>query len=476
MAALSEAPIFFPLDRKGAYGFEGAMRVVRKAVFDGVDGAVALAARTFLEFLGVCRPDPAEVIERSLLPLFKWRLLSGTADATEGILVGATLFVKEHLAEYEKRDSRLVRLKDELLLKATPDGQFFKAVELYLPASYGNANDLETLFEGLGGFYFVSGDYLEASLKRLPRRAGEVPSDAQRRREVKAWKEFLLRLGVEERPRVTVLPPTATAPARAWSDDFQRVFATGQWDRIFRAFVLIDRWWSEYRKLLSVSARRKTGVGQTLPADVPSEFRQQLVTAEWMPVKGHRLARPADTFLDTPDTRQLLGDHVPYLDAPFRNRHLLDDLGIRREPDTAAALLRLNALAEQEACDFDVLAHLYGFLAQRFATHGEAIAAAFVNWPLICVPGQPACYLHSGEVFWEEVSPAFTEYRGNLKHHWPGLETFFIHGLGVRPSPSAEDYGRLLRRLVSHGEPTKSLRSYCGPCTRDSEPPWPERV
>jgi hypothetical protein len=448
LASPARGTIFLPLDRRAAYGFEHTMRVVRRTVSPPADAEGAASARKFLHALGVAKPDPTEMIEHHILPLFAGRM--GPSD--EATLVGALLYVKDHLAEYEKKDRTLARLKEGLLLRAGPGGPFVKAAELYLGAEYGNANGLETLFGGIGGVRFVSADYLELSLRRLAKPAGDTdPSEARRRREARAWREFLVRLGAEEWPRVKVQPATATAPARAWSDDLRQVFDTRERDRVALAFGLIDRRWGEYRKLLSVPERRRSGMGQPPPANVPSEFSRLLATAAWVPIRGGGLARPADAFLDTPASRQLLGDNVAYLDAPVRSRQLLDDLGIRRDPDTAAVLARLRALAEDGACDAAHLARLYGFLDRRFAADGEAIVAAFAGDPLVCLPGQPARHLRSGEPFWEAVPPAFGEC-GGLGTHWPGLEGFFVHRLGVRRSPSAEDHGRLLQELASRGE------------------------
>lgn len=443
----AKGAIFLPLDRRAAYGFEHTMRVVRRSVLPSADGEGATAARKFLVALGVAKPEPTEMIEQHILPLFAGRM--GPSD--EASLVGALLYVKDHLAEYEKKDRTLARLKEGLLLKAGPRGPFLKAAELYLGAEYGNVNDLETLFAGIGGVRFASADYLESSLRRLAKPAGDAgPSEAQRRREAKAWKEFLVRLGVEEWPRVLVQPATATAPTRAWSDDLRQVFESRELGSVVLAFGLIDRRWPEYRKLLSVPERRRSGMGQPQPANVASEFNRLLATAAWVPVKGGELARPADAFLDTPANRQLLGDDVAYLDVAVRSRQLLDDLGIRREPDTAAVLARLRALAGGGACDLAQLARLYGFLDRRFAADGEAIVVAFAGEPLVCLPGGPGRYLCSGEPFWEVVPPAFGRC-GGLGTHWPGLEGFFVHRLGVRRSPSAQDHGQLLQELASQG-------------------------
>lgn len=387
------------------------------------------------------------MIEQHLLPLFAGQ--AGTPDETG--LVGALLYVKDHLAEYEKKDRTLARLKEGLLLKAGPGGPFLKAGELYLGAVYGNANGLETLFGGIGGVYFIAGDYLELSLRRLTHPAGDTdPSEARRRREARGWREFFVRLGVEEWLRVKVQAATAAAPARAWSDDLRKVFDTQERDRIALAFGLLDRHWADYRKLLSVPERQRSGTGQPPPTTVPSEFRQLLATAAWVPVGGGGLARPAAAFVDTPANRQLLGDDATYVDVPIRSRQLLDDLGIRREPDTAAVLARLRRLAEARASDAACLSRLYGSLDRRFVADGEIIAAAFAADPLVCLPGEPARYLRSGEPFWDIVPPAFGEC-GGLGTHWPGLEGFFVHRLGVRRSPSAEDHGRLLHQLASHG-------------------------
>jgi hypothetical protein len=262
---------------------------------------------------------------------------------------------------------------------------------------------------------------------------------------------LFVRLGVAILPRVATHQATVSSPARAWSDDLCKVFDTHERDRAALAFAMLTRHWAEYRKALFVPERRSGVGGQPQPPNVPSEFLHLVTSSCWVPTGDCGLARPGEIFLNTPTHRQLLGDTVPYLAPGGTNRQMLDDLGVRSEPDTQAVLARLRSLAADEASDSADLARLYGFLERRMAADIEVIVAAFEGEPLICLPGQPSRYVCSREIFWENVSPVFGNC-GGLGMHWPALEGFFVQSLGVRRSPSAEDHGRLLRTLASRSE------------------------
>ena len=450
--------VFLPLPRETDYGFEGKLPLVRKAVFEQADDPTRAAARRFLRTLGVKTADPPDLIDGYILPLFESDEAGGTWKTTaHGVLVGAVEYIKDHIEEYTKAGHDPAHLTKGLYLKIVhPENRFYEKPDaLYLGRAYGNPNGLEVLFEGVEGARFVDPVYVERGLERLARRWKKpLDSDAvQRRRdrEAKGWNAFFRGIGLVETPRV-VREPTPADPDQASCPDLEKLFRTGDGSRIGRTVRLLDQHWSYYRPHLVTEVRRWER-GRYVPAGHRrTKFGTLLADHAWLADEGGTPRRPSELFLDTPGTREVLGDDVPYLGAEFRDPRVADDLGIPKGPTVGAALARLQELSARPVAEIGAVSRLYRFLDQHFDAHAAGMVAAFAAHPLCLASIAPVRFLRSREVFWNDPGPAFLGRRGFLSDRWPGLKPFFVQRVGVRPGPSPEDFAAMLRELADVDE------------------------
>ena len=207
--------------------------------------------------------------------------------------------------------------------------------------------------------------------------------------------------------------------------------------------------WSYYRPHLFTDVKRWEGRRLLYAGRRRTKFGELLAASRWLADKGGTPRRPSELFLDTPRTREVLGDDVPFLAVEFQDQRVVEDLDINKGPTVDAALARLREFAGRQAADVGVVRTLYQFLDQQFDSQATAIAAAFSSNPLCLTTCSPASFLPSGQVFWQDPGPAFLSRRGFLSGQWPELKAFFVRKLGVAVSPSPEDYAAVLRELGS---------------------------
>jgi hypothetical protein len=445
--------VFLPLTKETNYGFEDRLPLVRKAIFEGVDEVTRLAALKFLRSLGVKKADPPDLITEYILPLFEskeaddsWKVMQ------DGFCIGSVEFIRDHLKEYTDAGNDLTQLTEGLYIKFVhPENRWYTRPDcLYLGEPYGNTAGLEKLLDGLGEPRFVDPIYLERGLERLARRwkkpVGSEAIQRRRGREAKGWAAFFTQIGLTETIRV-VREPTDTEPEQANSPDLEKVFCTADRSRIEQAVSLLDRNWTYYRPHLFTDVKRWEGRRLLYAGRRRTKFGELLAASRWLADKGGTPCRPSELFLDTPRTREVLGDDVPFLAVEFQDQRVVEDLDINKGPTVDAALARLRKFAGRQAADVGVVRTLYQFLDQQFDSQAAAIVAAFSSNPLCLTAGSPVPFLPSGQVFWQDPGPAFLSRRGFLSGQWPDLKAFFVRKLGVAVSPSPEDYATVLREL-----------------------------
>lgn len=115
-----------------------------------------------------------EIIENHILPIYQ----EGAWKSKVNQLLGYICYIKDNLSQYEKESNEknnsdsLSSLKASLLIK-TDENRYLRPADVYLPASYGNPNDLETLLSGIQDVWFVSSElgdsvsYLDITLNNL---------------------------------------------------------------------------------------------------------------------------------------------------------------------------------------------------------------------------------------------------------------------------------------------------------------------
>jgi len=253
LTSINKGAVFFPLERKAVYGFEDELRIIKKDIIDIVSEQKKGEKDKILEFLkrlGLKQAHPYEIIENHILPVYESENWKQKDSRT---LLGYIRYIKDNIDKYERESDKrlnankaswetkedpLKRLKKSLLIRINKDDEGKERHDypenVYLPKSYGNENDLETLFEGID-VSFVHLCYLEQDMKRIDNEISELKNKLKgkskkwkrkHRKEVRKiegqieklknkksekvaeWKKFFLKLGMWETIMVKGDPDT----------------------------------------------------------------------------------------------------------------------------------------------------------------------------------------------------------------------------------------------------------------------------
>jgi hypothetical protein len=214
LASTIEKPVFFPLDKKGDYGFEKELRIIKRTICEPKDREKKEAVEEFLKKIGVQDASPYEIIESHILPIYE----SGDDSSNwkskdEKQRLGYIRYIKDNLQNYEKESDKRLNANNNSWRKKDPLGRLKKSLyirinktvdgtndydhpeNIYLPKIYGNENDLESLFEGIEGISFLHREYIEDIIKKYrleKRKVKKSKVDIQKKREaeIKDWRDF----------------------------------------------------------------------------------------------------------------------------------------------------------------------------------------------------------------------------------------------------------------------------------------------
>ncbi len=506
LTSINKGTVFFPLERKSVYGFEDELRVIEKAIIDIVSKQDKEERDKILEFLkrlGLKQADPYEIIESHILPVYESK---GWKQKDPRTLIGYVKYIKDNIDKYERESDRklnankasrktkedpLKRLRESLLIRINneEDKEWYDSPEnVYLPKSYGNENDLETLFEGID-VSFVHFCYLEQDIKRIDNEISELKSKLQEKskkwkkkhrkevrkiekqieelekkksKKVEEWKKFLLKIGVNDIPRVKYYegyissndkyPTTEEKEYSTWghkvkdwrlSKEFDELLEKLDFKKAEILLRILDKYWnSKYSNYLKMDyrwfyyyERHKT---------LSSSFIRDLKEKLKIPTAQNALAKPSEVFLDKPEIREVLGNTVPYLAVKIENEDFIRALGINTQANVENVLNYLKALIERKSEDKKKFEKLYKFLDEHFEEDPVKIKDAFREYPLIFVPGTNNKYYRADEVLWKDVSKIFGENRAYLEKHYPKLKKFFLEKLEIREKPIPKDYADVL--------------------------------
>ncbi|ALV63679.1 hypothetical protein ADU37_CDS19800 [Thermococcus sp. 2319x1] len=533
LTSINKGIVFFPIEKEiekeKTYGFESELRIIKRGIINTILKYKEERGKIFefLEKLGVRHATPYEIIESHILPVYENGMWRGKDP---DILTGYVMFIKYHLNEYyEESDRRLngnrkwleskkdplERLKKSLLIR-TNRNSYDHPENIYLPKSYGNENDLERLFEGLN-VSFVHPCYLEQDIKHINDEIAELENklkdksktwkkkhrkevkkiekrikelEEKRKEKIREWKEFFLKIGIHEVPRVEDYegscglvgnPHTRCAfqmehgipeeemeystrghTIRDWmlSPEFRSVLEKENAENMKILLAILDKYWDkEYSKYLNMSyywfyyyEHHKT---------VPSSFIRELKERIKLPTIQNTLARPSEVFLDKPEIRELLGDTVPYLAVEIKNEELIKALGINTRANVRGVLNYLKALVEQGDTDKEKFEKLYEFLDKHFEEDATNIRKEFSENPLIFVPNAEKKYYSTKEVIWRDVSNIFGKNRIYLERYYPKLKKLFVEKLGISERPTPKDYANVLlsisRKIELSDEDKKTI-------------------
>lgn len=483
LASTIEKPVFSPLDKKGDYGFEKELRIIKRTIFEPKEKKIKEAVGDFLKKIGVQDALPYEIIEGHILPIYKSNDSSSNwKSKDEKLLLGYIRYIKDNLQNYEKESDKqlnankksweakdpLARLKSSLYIRINKNVKgthYYDLPEnIYLSKIYGNENNLEVLFKGIDSISFVHRAYIDDIIKkyRHTKRKGKNSNvDIQKRREaeIKEWKEFFIKLGVNDGLKVE-----ETNESYLTWEDKERL--RGGWNYTSEKIIdykliplqqILERvdekkakhlislfethweWLANYKQL-----QYQWFYYSWQPwkyAD--STWIHLLKTTAWLPTSKENFAKPSEVFLDKPEVRELLGDSVPYLTVDIKNEKLIKDLGINSEANVEEVLNYLKSLT-QKCEDKTVFTKLYEFLDKNYENNEDIINKTFTSNRIIYLPGTAQRYFTSHEVLWKDVSDIFGKNRGYLEKYYPKLKSFFVDKLGVSEKPKPKDYADVL--------------------------------
>jgi flagellar biosynthesis GTPase FlhF len=509
LTSINDGPVFRPLEDKIVYGFENELRVIKKNIIDIVsnyekedrDGVLV-----FLDKLGIKKANPYEIIENHILSVYEngeWR------EKPSQILVGYIRYIKDNIDKYERESDKrlnankrsweakedpLKRLKESLLIRIDKDGEkYAKPNTTYLPKIYRNDNDLEALFEGIE-VNFVHPCYLELDeeLRQIDKKLEELNGrlrgksrrwmkkhkkeiarikeqvkklEGKRNEKIKEWKEFFLKLGVSEVPKVDYYKgrimnydkyptyeereySTRGHSVEDWrlSKEFETLLEMLDLKKANILLAILDKNWSEVYSnccMMEYNWFYRYDRYKKLPSSFIRELRERLR----IPSTQNTLVKPSEVFLDKPEIRELLGDNVPYLAVNIENEQFIKAIGINSEANVNGVLNYLKTLIEQGIENKEKFEKLYRFLDDHFEENGNRIKKEFDMLPLIFVPSTEKKYYSSQEVIWMDVSNIFGKNRAYLEKHYPKLKKFFVEKLGISEKPKPEDYADVLRSI-----------------------------
>jgi hypothetical protein len=493
-----EEDVFRSIDKKGKeYGFEKELRIAKRNIIDLITEREKqekdLKILEFVKNLGIRSYEPHELIKNYILPTYEsdeW----ARKDATT--LVGHIKYIKENMRILLGRTDLWGRLKNSLHIRIdkTAEEEYEHIHSIYLSKIYGNENDLETLFDSIN-VNFVHPCYIDDILREYDEKMKSSEKSKKVRRKyrnkvkqkdlkkieedknnkIKEWKEFFLKMGVNEGLRVVEIEKMDKTYLYDWNkknlrksntlyvskdydpkqnftnehvEDYTLEFLDGFFRNFnsHKAFLLIkllEKQWNSLSKYTKLKYKWQYHSWYLATAD--SSWIHILKNKDWLPTTQNKLAKPSEIFIDEPEIREVLGDSVSYLTAEIENEDFIKAIDINTEANVGGVLNHLKALVGQECGDDNEFGKLYNFLNNNYFGYDEyEINVAFGNHPLIYVPNTEKKFFTSHEVLWQDVSDIFGENRGYLEERYHDLRDFFVGKIGVSEKPSPNDYADVL--------------------------------
>ena len=469
LGKLESGPVFLPLKRGVEYGFESEIRQVHHGLFSGLEASKSERLHTFLNELGINRPDPVELIDHHILPVYEnegWKQKPGRVP------VGHIKYIRNEWKTYEaakkKHDPKwhLSQLGSKVVLRVRTSGvaSFAVANTLYLSREFKPPHDLEGLFSKSAAARFVEANsYLKTKLD---------PEALER--SVTQWRAFLTALGVRPEYRGRCSPPSlignspTDAAGRARSQRRQTTSCHRSASRLSVVPTLMRLQHSSGSTmstgaLCSLGISPDKGFYRTAWTENPeSKMLLDLRSVKVPSVSGEPV-QLGGGILNTPELRELLGPDSPCIAVPLKNPQFLQHMGISAQPSVQAVVGQLRRWSDQGVSpEPQRVRRLYLWLASSSAS---ALQDEFSKYSLLFLPALSPPWRRASSVFWE-VSP------GLLGRSCPGLERtpiysglreFFVGTVGVRARPGVSEVIEHLKSLADEdetGDRDDALRCY----------------
>ena len=301
--------------------------------------------------MGIKKASPYEIIENYILPIYESGDESANWKSRERtVTLGYIRYIKDNLEEYERegdkllnadkkhwegREDPLERLRNALWIRSNePGGNWYlKPSSLYLSKKvYKNECELETLFENSQDVSFVHREYVDDIIEKYRRekRKNKKSKEVRKKREaeIKKWKDIFIKLGVNVIPKVNIKEETRQHITNVGnlheqkvtiysSPDICSIIETKNAEKSKRLINMLDHNWDYYKKY--TIWRDYYFHYSWNYNDKLSDWFEKLKTSSWLPTTKDVFFKPSEVYIDKSETKELLGDSVPYLAIDIKN-------------------------------------------------------------------------------------------------------------------------------------------------------------
>lgn len=424
MATPEGKAVFYPLSSTETYGFEHMLTVV-DGEFCGRAAEVAPDVLALLDNLGVQHDKPYELIQHHVLP---HHTREGLEEADRPALLGHVRYLRDKLDAYltkaresQSEESALAVLREGLYLgsKREEDGVWYfeRPTSLYLSKDYRPDFNIEGLLEGtLAIGKLLSEKYIVKPAGRADK--DETAADLQR------WREFFVRIGVHEAPKVA----SQSSGDVACSEELSALLQAE--DQTVRRATLecLSKHWARYEGLTTHQVRHTRSNIQTQRTQFATALRATIAPTR------RRVAVPLEqTYHDRPEVRDLLGGNLTYVDADIEDERLLATCGITYKVDAKACLKRLRQIRAEGRSTKEQIRRIYRQLESLWSNDRATLEATFKSEPLIAVGrGEGLAWVLPGDACWRPTGVRFLDARHPpLNSQYVDYTNFFTRLLHV---------------------------------------------
>lgn len=426
MATPEGDAVFYPLSSTETYGFEHMLTVV-DGEFHARAAETAPDVLALLDSLGVQHDEPYELIQRHVLP---HHTLDGFKKADRPALIGHVRYLRDKLDAYlakaregQSEETALEALRTGLHLgsKREEDGMWYfeRPGSIYLSKEYRPAFNIE----GLLGDKLPTGKLL--SEKYIVKPAGRPDRD-DAAADLLRWREFFIRIGVHEAPKVVA----QTTGDVACSDELSALLQAEE-QAVRRATLeCLNIHWARYDRLTTYPVRYGRSTTQTQRTQFGTALR-----ATTAPTRRRVTVSLEQTYHDRPEVRDLLGGNLTYVDADVWDERFLAACGITYQVDAKACLKRLRQIRAEGGSTGEQIRRIYRQLENLWNSDAATIQAAFTGETLIAVGrGEGLTWVLPGDACWRPTGVRFLDTRHPpLNSQYVDHSNFFTRLLHVPP-------------------------------------------
>ncbi|RQS57258.1 DUF3883 domain-containing protein [Burkholderia sp. Bp8963] len=409
--------IFYPLAVGKVFGFEQDLDICHETVANAI-AAGRTSVRSLFDDLGVRPADPYQLIVKHILPKHEG---DGWKSASQRSKIGHLRYIKEKRSEFlagaratgEREEAVWKKLCEILWIGSKARDQrwtFWRPAQMYLSSEYLPEFDIENLLgDGIDKSRLVSPLYLQPA-------DSTVTNDSH---EIADWRAFLLALGVNPSPRIMRRANQDIDP----SDELKLLLEHQSIDVRRSTLECLDRNWKRYP---SSPTFTPSGKWSTQQYTLIKQLRATVA-----PTKRRTSTRLDQSFCDTQELRDALGNSPCYVDADLEDIAFMGACGIRHQPDIATCVGRLLQLKERDKCTFDEVRPIYRFMEHLCATASVAVKSAFEDNPIILTGGEANRWKRVSEVVWSRQGEFLDRLYPSIQAHYRDYQAFFVSRLGV---------------------------------------------